>query len=198
MTRLVLVLMLLLLAPGCKRESPGDRAAASQSRPAAKGLTEQLAETVREGAAGVSRQVADAQVLAEAERFLAAVSGRDLGQLKQFCTVDGEGEYGAILASYYQAFVLEDSRGPAAARDHLAAELARKDNSPLKDQALRGLNEYFAAKGSVTTREAAGIILVVALEAKYSHVGGRVGKSLAQQLGLLPPKTAATAPASGT
>ena len=63
--------------------------------------------------------------------------------------------------------------------------MARKDLSPAQGRSIKALNEYFEAKGSLRTREVAGIILIVALEVKYPHRGGLVGEIIAKRLGLL-------------
>lgn len=160
--------------------------AAKEVREAAKAATSQAAQ-----------QLDEAQVLVFSKQFVDAVQARDMESLKRLCTVEGSGEYREIMTCYYNAFAIENSQGADAARRFLAEEIAKPDNSPARAKALKALGEYFEAKGSLGTKEVAGLVLVVALEAKFPHRGGVLGAIIADKLGLLDMDSAsATLPAT--
>lgn len=179
-TLLVLTLGALTLV-GCEKEKEKAKAAAQD---ALGGATSRLA-----------LEYDELKILDQARKLGAAVELRDMDSLKRLCFNQGDGDYGDILNCYYNAFAIENSQGVAAARQYLADEIARTDNSAARGGAAKALNEYFVAKCSLRTKELAGIILVLALEAKYGHHGAKVGQLIAEKSGLLDAPKATTQPA---
>jgi len=154
-------------------------------------------QAVRDGLAKLAAEYRESNVAAHAERLVKAAEARDLPALKRLCDDQASADYSAIMGCYYNAFVIEDGQGVEAARAYLAAEAAKGDNTPARARAIGALRGYFAAKGSLRTKEVAALILVVGLEAKYGHRGGMIGKLIADRVGLTgPPKSGATMPAS--
>ena len=181
-TLLTITLAVLALA-GCDREKVRDAKTAAE-------------EAAKAAAAKLSQEYEESKVVAHAQGFISAVEARDLEGLKRLCADVGGGDYEAILTCYYDAFVIEDEQGVDAARKYLAEEMAREDRTDAEAQAVGVLNGYFTAKGSLRTREVAGLILIVALEAKYPHAGGKIGLLLGEHLGLMPPPAPTTQPAA--
>jgi len=167
---------LFLASPGCSKE---------EAKKAAK-----------EAASRVAKEYEEAKVVEFAGQFVRAVESRDLASLKRLCADDANADYGAILGCYYNAFAIEDGQGADAARAYLAGEMAKTGSSPAREKAVSALNEYFRAKGSLRTREVAGLVLVLALEAKYPGKGGKIGQLIAEKLGLVNPSKSATQPAT--
>jgi hypothetical protein len=177
-------------------------ALAEKHRPTADALTAKARDEARKQ---LIKRIGDdpeaLQIVTVTEQFVRAVSGRDLIELKKLCTDSDSAEYTAVMGCYYEAFRQEDTEGPDAARAYLAAEQARDDCPPHRREALKVLDDYMGAKGSLRTRELAGLILIIGLECKYPHRGGMAGKMAADALGLAPaggwdnaPATATTAP----
>ena len=98
---------------------------------------------------------------------------RNKERLEELCKEQGNKEYTEVMDCYYNVFVIENDQGAAAARKYLADQSAVSANGPGKATALKILTEYFDAKGTLLTREVAGLILIAGLEAQYPHVGGR-------------------------
>ena len=156
---------------------------------------EKAQQAARQAASRASQEFEESKLLARAAELLRAVDARDLKGLKRLCGDPDCADYEAIMTCYYNAFVIENDQGVEAARGFLAGEMAKAGAAPVRDKAVKLLNGYFQAKGSLCTREVAGLILIAALEAKYPHRGGRVGKLLAEKLGLTAPTRPATQPA---
>ena len=162
-------------------------------------------KAVEKAASKVSQEYEESKVLAHAAQFIRAAESRDLENLERLCADSESADYQAIMSCYYNAFAIEDGQGVDAARRYLAEEMARDDDSPAKRKGVEVLNEYFEAKGSLCTREAAGLILTFALEVKYPHGGAVLGSLIAEKLGLIalprstsPPATSPSpAPAEG-
>lgn len=154
------------------------------------------AQTVAQGATSrLSQEYDDLKVLSHAQQFVSAVESRDAGSLRRLCD-QGDGDYKAILNCYYSAFVIENDQGVDATRKYLVAEMAKDNNSPAKSKAVGALNEYFVAKGSLRTKEVAAAVLIIALECKYPHQGGKLGKVIADKLGLMDLPKSTTQPTS--
>lgn len=172
----VVFALAVLVAVGCDKEK-----------------TRKAQESIQAATSRLSQEYEQAQVAAQARQIFSAVESRDLGALKKLCLDQGNGEDGQIMSCYYNAFAIENNEGVDAARAFLVEEMAREDIGPARGKAVKALSKYFEAKGSLRTREVAGIILVIALESKYPHAGGMVGTVIAEQLGLLD-RSAATQP----
>lgn len=151
---------------------------------------------MKAAASKLSQEYEESKVVAHAQQVLGAVESRDLVALKRLCLDAGGGDYQAIMGCYYNAFAIEDRQGVEAARKHLAEEMAKKDTPPAKAKALAALQGYFQRKDSMRTRELAGQILILALEAKYRRPGGMVGRVLVEKLGLVAPPGTMTQPAT--
>lgn len=161
-----------------------------------KDKVERTKKTAKEAAAKLSQEYEESKVLAQARQLLAAVESRDLASLKQLCVDQADGDYKDIMSCYYNAFVIENDQGVDPARKYLADEMKRDGNSPAKVKALEILNEYFSEKGSLRTREVAGLVLIIAVDAKFPHGGGLLGGLIAEKLGLINLPRSATQPAS--
>ncbi len=187
MKRIALALLILSIFPllGCDGE-----AAERKAREAA----EKARQAATQASAKLSEQYEQAGAVAHARQFASAVEQRRLDDLQRLCQETGNAEYRAVMGGYYEVFAIEHKQGVAPARQHLADELARDDLPPLRRKSLEAMNGYFDAKGSLMTRELAGMILIMGLEHQYPHVGGRVGKLIAEKAGLLDDPTAATQP----
>ena len=196
-------LLLLLIGPcvpGCDRDdadsSRNASVPATQAAATAPVAWDKARHGLQSARSRLSAEYENAQVVAQARDFLRAVEGRDMEALKKICTAGGEtaGDYAAILNDYYHAFAVENDQGPAAARARLAEDIAKPGLTPARLTALRGLDKYMEAKGSVRTREAAAWILIIALECKYPGYGGRAGELAAEQLGVIDPSTETDTP----
>ncbi len=160
-------------------------------------ITEAASQAVAAGAARLAQEYEEAKVVEYARQFVAAVDAKDLDKLKGFCTDPANADYNGIMGCYYNAFAIENSQGVGPARKYLADETAKPDNPPARAKALAALNAYFDAKGSAHTKECAALILIIGLEAKYPHYGGKIGKLIGEKLGLtnLPKPATESAPA---
>ena len=197
-----------LLLVGCDRgdsnTSGSTTAPATQAATSAPAAWDRARQAVQSAGSRLTAEYEESHVLAHAQGFFRAVDDRDLESLRRLCAVGDEtaGEYGAILGDYYHAFAIENGEGPDAARARLAEGLATPGLSPARAKALKGLDAYLEAKGSLRTREAAGLILVLAFECKYPGYGGRIASVMAKRVGLvdlgpsadLPSLSPATAP----
>lgn len=176
---------LILALAGCDTESVDDAKSAVDSTVAA-----------------LSREYQESAVATHAERLGAAVEARDLDALRRVCCDEGEGDYRAIMTCYYDAFVIESRDGTEAARAYLREERSREGNSPARAKAVGALGAYFEAKGSLRTREVAGLVLLIALEARYPGHGAKIGNVVTARLGLVDVHALgdgpATAPAGDT
>lgn len=161
-----------------------------------KGEVAKARKTAKEAAAKLSQEYEESKVLAQARELLAAVDSCDLDGLKQLCVDQVDGDYKVIMSCYYNAFVIENDQGVEPARKYLADEMKAEGVSPVKAKALGALNTYFTEKGSLRTREVAGLVLIIALEAKFPHRGAALGGIVAEKLGLLSLPRSATQPAS--
>ena len=77
-----------------------------------------------------------------------------------------------VLVKYYKAFSLEIKEGPPSVIEYLNTEINNLADGDSERKALMGLRRYFEAKGTLTTRDAAVLILLVALETKFPHGRG--------------------------
>ena len=151
-------------------------------------------DAVKDRVSALSAKYEESKVLLHVDQFTEAVEKRDMQRLKRLCSECGNPEYKAIMACYYNAFVVEDGQGVEAARKYLADETAREDNPPAKDKALKALSRYFEAKGSLRTKEVAALILILGLESQYPHRGAVIGGLVAEKLGLIDPSSKPSQP----
>lgn len=114
------------------------------------------------------------QIKAEIDRLLGAVDQKDLQRLKNACDAVDVQLGTRVLAKYYKAFSLEVEEGPQSVIAYLNAEIDNLPDGDAERTALVGLRKYFEAKGTLTTRDAAVLILLVALEIKFPHGRGTV------------------------
>jgi hypothetical protein len=146
---------------------------------------EKAQKALKDATSKLSKEYEESKVLAHAQRFIGAVESRDMATLKRLCSDRDCADYEAIMTCYYNAFAIENEQGVDAARGYLADEMAKGGKTPAKDKAVAALNEYFKAKGTLRTKEVAGLVLIIALEAKYPHKGGVIGRVIAEKLGLM-------------
>ena len=146
---------------------------------------DRVQDAVEERIAKLSSKYDESKVHEHVEQFIEAVEERNKERLEELCKEQGNKEYTEVMDCYYTAFVIENDQGAAAARKYLAEQSADEDNGPGKATALKILTEYFDAKGTLLTREVAGLILIAGLKAQYPHVGGPIGKAVATKLKLI-------------
>lgn len=165
---LLLLSLLCVLGAGCDSD-PVDKAA----------------QAAKDAAKEATQAIDEARVAQFASDLVAAVELRDLTNLGRLCTQSGTGDYQEVMTCYYSAFAIENEQGVEAARLYLANESAAEANTPSRQAGLELLTKYFDAKGTLCTKELAGLVLILALEYKYPHGGGKVGTLVARKLGLL-------------
>jgi hypothetical protein len=108
------------------------------------------------------------------EALIPAIEEKDLEQLKTACGELNELLDTGVLGLYYRAFAIEVQSGPAAAQEYLAETLsdpALRDN---EKRPLQALKAYFDAKGSLSTKDAALLVVAIALEIKIGHGRGAI------------------------
>lgn len=113
-------------------------------------------------------------IKSEIERLIAAVDQKDVRKLKNACEAVDFRLGTRVLVKYYRAFALEIEEGQPSVIEYLDAEIENLADEDVERSALVGLREYFEAKGTLTTKDAAIIILAVALEAKFPHGRGTI------------------------
>lgn len=175
--RILGIVLLALALVGCDK----DRAAQK---------VKEASQAAKEAATRAARELEDATIVRQATELAKAVDTRDLAALKRVVDDLQCAEYGDIMGCYYNAFALEEKEGPDAARKYLQDELKKADASSLRGKALATLNDGFAAKGSLRTKEVAGLVFIVAMEVKYPHRGGSLAVLILGPLGMVPPNQA--------
>lgn len=139
-----------------------------------------LQDEVEKQAAEIAQQIKEQaqampnapQIKAEIDRLIGAAEQKDLERLKSACDAVDLRLGTRVLVKYYKAFSLEIEEGPASVIGYLNAEIDGLADADVERTALTGLRQYFEAKGTLTTKDAAVIILLVALEAKFPHGRG--------------------------
>jgi hypothetical protein len=114
------------------------------------------------------------RIKSEIDRLIAAVDQEDIQKLKNACEAVDLQLGTRVAAKYYRAFALEIETGPPSALEYLNDEIENLPTGSVEGSALTGLRRYFDAKGTLTTRDAAILVLAVALEAKFPHGRGAV------------------------
>jgi hypothetical protein len=151
------LLLLTLLAYGCS-EAPQDKL--EQLKSAASDCAGQAAEKLHDSS-GVP--------VDKIKGLAAAIDEQDIERVKAVCS-EWDAFLGAdAMAAYYRAFAIEAQSGPAATREHLAEQLADPGLSEQNRRALEALDAFFEAKGTISTKDAALIVLGIALEIKFRH-----------------------------
>ena len=120
---------------------------------------------------------ADTSIVAireQVEDLIPAIEERDLERLKAAC-----GELNALLETnalrcYYRAFAIELQSGPASAKEYIGEELSNPARSDDEKRLLRALKAYFDAKGTISTKDAALMVVAIALEIKIGHGRGAI------------------------
>ena len=113
-------------------------------------------------------------IKSEIDRLIAAVDQKDIQKLKDACEEIDLQLGTRVVAKYYRAFALEVEKGPPSVLEYLDDEIGNLPDGNVERSALLGLRKYFEAKGTLTTRDAAILVLAVALEAKFPHGRGAV------------------------
>jgi hypothetical protein len=108
------------------------------------------------------------------EALIPAIEEKDLERLKTVC-----GELDELLDTdvpsfYYRAFKIEFQSGPASAQAYLADKLSDSALSDGEKRPLRALKAYFDAKGTISTKDAALMVVAIALEVKIGHGRGAI------------------------
>ena len=170
MNRSILCCLTALLVLGCSDESEIKKAAK---------------DTLKATVEGLSETYDQAEAVLHAKKIIAAAENSDLSKLKSLCNDYGNEDYKEVMGCLYKAFALENSESVDAARKYITAEMRKEDNSPAKNHSLRVMNEYFAKKGSLTTKEVVAIVAIIGLEAQYPHRGAVIGAIISKQLGLV-------------
>lgn len=114
------------------------------------------------------------RIKSEIHRLIAAVDQKDIQKLKDACKEIDLQLGTRVVAKYYRAFALEVEKGPPNVLEYLDDEIGTLPDGNVERSALSGLRKYFEAKGTLTTRDAAILVLAVALEAKFPHGRGAV------------------------
>jgi len=110
----------------------------------------------------------------EIEALIPAIEEKDLERLKTVCGELDEMLDTEVLGCYYHAFKIELQSGPASAQEYLAGKLSESTISEGKKRPLRALKAYFDAKGTISTKDAALMVVAIALEVKIGHGRGAI------------------------
>jgi hypothetical protein len=114
------------------------------------------------------------QIKEQIDGVISAVDQKDLQKLKDACDVVDVQLGTRVLVKYYTAFSLEIKDGPPSVISYLQNEISSLADGDAEKKALTGLLKYFEAKGTLTTRDAAVLMLLVALETKFPHGRGTI------------------------
>ena len=115
--------------------------------------------------------VSAAAIKDKIQTLIPAIEQKDLEKLKAVCADLDALLSTKVLGIYYQTFAIEAESGPTDARRFLTEKLEDPALDEHTKRPLRGLNAFFTAKGTVSTKDAALTILAIALEIKFPHGG---------------------------
>ena len=113
-------------------------------------------------------------VRAKVEDLIPAIEQRDLDRLKTVCAELDVMLDTDVLGTYYRTFAIEVQSGAAAAKRYLAEELSDSARNDWQKRALSALKAYFDAKGMISTKDAALLVVAILLEVKFGHGRGAI------------------------
>jgi hypothetical protein len=163
-TRLLIVCLASLSFASCADDGDARR----RSQQATEAASEYTKKTLGEAETSI------VAVREQVEALIPAIEEKDLERLKTVC-----GELNAsldteVLGFYYRAFAIELQSGPASARQYLAEKLSDTALGENEKRPLRALKAYFDAKGTLSTKDAALLVVAIVLEVKIGHGRGAI------------------------